>query len=65
VLIAGKIAEKSPLALRLSRIAVDQGLGASIEQILELEASHLLICVENHTQKQFANRKLARIRKSK
>lgn len=63
MLMARKIAENSPLALRLSRIAIDQGLGASIEQILELEASHLLICVEDKSQKTFVNGKLARLRK--
>jgi enoyl-CoA hydratase len=63
MLMARKIAQKSPLALRLSRVAIDQGLGASIEQTLELEASHLLICVENKNQKTFADGKLAKIRK--
>ena len=38
---AATIGERSPLALRLSRIAIDQGLHASFEQTLELEAAHL------------------------
>jgi enoyl-CoA hydratase len=61
--LAKKIAQKSPLALKLSRIAVDQGLGAGIEEILELEASHLLICVGNRGQKQFVDNKLKKMRK--
>ena len=61
--VANKIAKRSPLALRLSRIAVDQGLGASIEAILELEASHLLICAGNKGQKQFVDNKLRRMKK--
>jgi enoyl-CoA hydratase len=60
---ANKIAKRSPLALRLSRIAVDQGLGASIEGILELEASHLLICVSNRNQRQFLDNKLKKMKK--
>jgi enoyl-CoA hydratase/carnithine racemase len=42
---ARRIAEKSPLSLKLSRIAIDQGLHASFEQTLELEAGHLMTCV--------------------
>jgi enoyl-CoA hydratase len=61
--LAKKIAQKSPLALKLSRIAVDQGLGAGIEEILELEASHLLICVGNRGQKQFVDNKLKKMKK--
>lgn len=62
--LAGKIAKRSPLALRLSRIAIDQGISASIEQILELEASHLLMCVENRDQKQFVDNKLRKMKKT-
>jgi len=65
VTLAKRIAEKSPLALKLSRIAIDQGLGSTIEQILELEASHLLLCVENGAQRQFVGNKLAKMKKSK
>ena len=59
---ARKIGEKSPLALRLSRIAIDQGLHASFEQTLELEASHLLTCVGAQNQKKFVEQKLAKMR---
>jgi len=41
---ARKIGKRSPLALRLSRIAIDQGMEASFDQIMELEASHLVVC---------------------
>ena len=57
-----KIAEKSPLALKLSRIAIDQGLHASFEQTLELEAGHLLTCVGAQKQDQFVNSKLKKMK---
>lgn len=59
---ARKIGEKSPLALKLSRTAIEQGLHSSFEQILEMEASHLLICVSARNQKEFVERKLAKMR---
>jgi len=59
---AGRIAKKSPLALKLSRIAIDQGLHSSFEQILELEANHLLICVGAQNQKAFVERKLKKMK---
>jgi len=55
---AGKIAERSPLALKLSRIAMDQGIGATLEQTLELEANHLLICVQSQNQQEYVKKKL-------
>jgi enoyl-CoA hydratase len=59
---AHRIAEKSPLSLKLSRIAIDQGLHAGFEQTLELEASHLLTCVGAQNQKKFVEQKLAKMR---
>lgn len=61
---ARKIGEKSPLALRLSRIAIDQGLHSSFEQILELEAGHLLTCVGARSQSRFVERKLQKMKHS-
>lgn len=55
---AGVIAERSPLALKLSRIAIDQGLDATFEQILELEAGHLMICIQSQNQTDYVRRKL-------
>ena len=43
---AGRIADRSPLALRLSRAAIDEGLHSSFEEALALEADHLMECVE-------------------
>lgn len=60
---ARKIGERSPLALKLSRIAIDQGLHASFEQILELEANHLLICVGAQDQKELVEKKMATMKK--
>jgi enoyl-CoA hydratase len=59
---ARRIAEKSPLALKLSRIAIDQGLHSSFEQTLELEAGHLLTCAGAQNQGQFVERKLAKMK---
>jgi enoyl-CoA hydratase len=60
-----KINERSPLALKLSRIAVDQGLHASFEQILELEASHLLSCIGANEQAELVKRRLGKIGNSR
>jgi enoyl-CoA hydratase len=61
--LARKIGERSPLALRLSRIAIDQGLDASLDQTLEIEASHLLICVGAQNQDEFVKKRLAEMKK--
>lgn len=50
--------KRSPLALKLSRIAIDQGLHSSFEQILELEASHLLTCINSDEQQALVEEKL-------
>ncbi len=62
---ARKIGEKSPLALKLSRIAIDQGLHSSFEQTLELEASHLLTCVGSQNQGRFVESKLQKMKQTK
>jgi enoyl-CoA hydratase len=59
---ARRISEKSPLSLKLSRIAIDQGLHSSFEQTLELEASHLLTCVGAQNQKEFVEKKLKKMK---
>ena len=63
--LARKIGEKSPLALKLSRIAIDQGLHSSFEQTLELEAGHLLACVGAQNQSRFVETKLQKMKKTK
>jgi enoyl-CoA hydratase/carnithine racemase len=60
-----KINRRSPLALKLSRIAIDQGMHSSFEQILELEASHLLSCVDSHEQRQLVDQKLSQMKQNK
>jgi enoyl-CoA hydratase len=62
---ANKIGEKSPLALKLSRIAIEQGLHSSFEQILEIEANHLLICISAQNQREFVEKKLKKMKKSR
>jgi enoyl-CoA hydratase len=59
------INERSPLALKLSRIAIDQGLSASFEQILELEASHLLTCINSNDQQAMVDSKLKNMKAGK
>jgi enoyl-CoA hydratase len=58
-----RIGENSPLSLKLSRMALDQGLHSSFEQILELEAQHLLVCVASGNQEKFVDSKLAKMEK--
>ena len=60
---AEKISNRSPLALRLSRIAIDQGLDSSMEQTLEMEANHLLLCVQSQDQKKYVRRRLSEMKK--
>jgi len=62
IAMARKIGEKSPLALKLSRIAIDQGLHSSFEQTLELEAGHLLTCAGAQNQQEFVERKLEKMK---
>lgn len=59
------INERSPLALKLSRIAIDQGISASFEQILELEASHLLTCINSNDQQALVEHKLKKMKAGK
>jgi len=54
---------RSPLALKLSRVAIDQGLHAGFEQTLELEAAHLLTCVSSQEQRKFVDQKLKQMKK--
>ena len=58
-----KINQRSPLALRLSRIAVDQGLHSSFEQILEIEAGHLLTCVQAEDQRLFLDARMQELKR--
>jgi enoyl-CoA hydratase/carnithine racemase len=60
-----KINQRSSLALRLSRTAIDQGLHSSFEQTLELEASHLLTCVQAADQKEFVEKSLQAMKNKK
>lgn len=56
--IATKIGKKSPLSLRLSRTAIDQGLHSSFDQILDLEESHLMTCFASGNYKKFMAQKM-------
>jgi enoyl-CoA hydratase len=62
---AKKIAERSPLAIKLSRIAIDQGMSASFEEILEIETDHLMLCVAAGSQDPYIKKKLESIEKKK
>ena len=59
---AKKIASRSPLATSLSRTALDMGMDASFDQIMELEKSHLLICAQNGTE--FVEKRLKEMKKN-
>ena len=61
---AKRIGAKSPLALKLCRIAIDQGLHSSFEQTLELEASHLLICAGAQNLEKFVAKKMKKMKES-
>lgn len=65
VAMAEEIGKRSPLALRLSRIALDQGMHSSFEQTLELEAGHLLVCVQAQDQRDYVRRKMEAMKKGK
>ena len=58
-----RIGRNSPLSLKLSRIALDEGPHSSFEQILALEAEHLLACVKAGNQEKFVAHKLAEMKK--
>jgi len=60
---AHKISKRSPLALKLSRIAIDQGLETSFEQTLELEANHLLRCVGVQNELEFVEKRLTEMKR--
>ncbi len=63
--VARTIADRSPLATRLSRTAIDLGLDAGMEEILEIEANHFLICVQSQNQNEFVSKKLDQMKKDK
>ena len=63
IAMAQKIAKRSPLAVKLSRIAIDLGLHSSFDQILEIETCHMLACVGSQNQKKFVDKKLEEMKK--
>lgn len=60
--IADKIAEKSPLAVKLSRNALDQGLSASFEDTLQLETAHSMMCIASGDQQRYSVQALERMK---
>jgi enoyl-CoA hydratase len=63
VTLARKIAERSPLAVRLSRTAIDKGLDASLDQTLDTESSHLLHCANDRGYEAYVQKTLDEMRK--
>ena len=53
---AGRIAKQSPLALRLSRAAIEQGLHSTFEQALDLEARQIMECIQDGSYFEYAKR---------
>jgi enoyl-CoA hydratase len=58
-----RIGRNSPLSLKLSRMALDEGLHSSFEQTLALEAEHLLACAKAGNQEKFVAHKLTEMKK--
>lgn len=58
---AARIAEHSPLALRLSRTAIEQGLYSTFEQTLDLEASQIMECIQEGSYFEYAKRTAGRM----
>ena len=58
-----RIGRNSPLSLKLSRMALDEGPHSSFERILALEAEHLLACVTAGNQEKFVTQKLSEMKK--
>lgn len=58
---AKRILERSPLAIKLSRIAIDQGMSATFEQTLELETDHLMLAVSSGLQDSYIKNKVEKI----
>lgn len=61
---ARQIANRSPLALRLSRAAIEQGLHSDFEDTLRIEADHLLTCVSDDGYLDYVNRRLNEMKRS-
>ncbi|MCP4022213.1 MAG: enoyl-CoA hydratase/isomerase family protein [Desulfobacteraceae bacterium] len=61
MVMAKKIASRSPLATNLSRTALDHGMEASFDQTMELEKSHLIICAQSGTE--FVEKRLKEMNK--
>ena len=60
---ARKIGDRPPLALKLSRIAIEQGLNSSFEETLEMETGHLLTCVGAQSYQDLVKSKLEEMEK--
>ena len=52
------IGKRSPMSLRLTRCAIDQGLHASFDQILEIETAHLMAVGGAQNEKAFLERRM-------
>jgi enoyl-CoA hydratase len=52
------IGKRSPMSLRLTRCAIDQGLHCSFEQIMEIETAHLMAVGGAGNEKTFVERRM-------
>jgi len=59
-----RIGGRSPLSLKLSRLALDQAFHSSFDQVLELEAAHLFACIAAGNHETPIRQKLAEMKKS-
>ena len=51
------------LKLYFHRMALDEGIHSNFEQILALEAEHLLACIKAGNQESFVTQKLTEMKK--
>lgn len=59
---AEKIAEKSPLAIRLTKAAMEHGLSMSMDEIMELELRHVQLLIAAGEGQKYSLKKLQRMR---
>ena len=53
---AGKIAQRSQMALRLSRMAIEEGLHSTFEQALAREAGQIMECIQEGSYLEYAKK---------
>lgn len=60
---AEKILQKSPLAIWMTKVAMDQGLSLSLDQILQLELSQVQLAIASGAAQRYSTKKLEAVKK--